>query len=154
MAEQNSKLPTHFALVVFPQFEVLDAFGPTEVLHCLGHPMVYPGSSNITLSIVGPSLTPISTGPAEDDPSPVKSRISQTILPTHTFDDPPKDIDVLIVPGGFGAGPKALFGGGWEPAGVERVVQFLRDQYPTLRHLLSKWIVGGLAHESSTLDQC
>jgi putative intracellular protease/amidase len=141
MAEQNSKLPTHFALVVFPQFEVLDAFGPTEILHCLGHPLVYRDASKITLSIVGPSLTPISTGPAEGDPSPVKSRVAQTIVPTHTFDDPPKNIDVLIVPGGFGAGPKALFGGSWEPAGIKRIVQFLRSQYPTLRHLLSESIL-------------
>ena len=141
MADQNSKLPTHFALVVFPQFEVLDAFGPTEALHCLGHPLVYPDASKITLSIVGPSLAPVSTGPAEGDPSPVKSRVAQTIVPTHTFDDPPKDIDVLIVPGGFGAGPKALFGGSWEPAGIEKVVQFLRDQYPSLRHLLSKSVL-------------
>jgi hypothetical protein len=140
MPDQNSKLPTHFALVVFPQFEVLDAFGPTEVLHCLGHPLVCPDASEITLSIVGPSLAPVSTGPAEGDPSPVKSLVAQTIVPTHTFDDPPKDIDVLIVPGGFGAGPKALFGGSWEPAGVERVVRFLRDQYPSLRHLLSELI--------------
>jgi putative intracellular protease/amidase len=102
---------------------------------------VYPDASKITLSIFGPRLTPISTGPVEGDPSPVKSRVAQTIVPTHTFDDPPKNIDVLIIPGGFGAGPKALFGGSWEPAGIERVVQFLRDQYPTLRHLLSESIL-------------
>jgi putative intracellular protease/amidase len=129
--------PEHFALVVYPQFEVLDAFGPTEILHGLGHPLIYP-DSKITLSIVGPTLAPVSTGPAPGDPSPVKSRVAQTIVPTHTFDDPPKNIDVLIVPGGFGAGPKALFGGEWEPAGVGRIVEFLRDQYPTLKHLLSK----------------
>jgi hypothetical protein len=137
MADQIS----HFALVVYPQFEVLDAFGPTEVLHGIGHPMVNPNGSNIKLSIVGPSLDPVSTGPAEGDPSPVKSRVAQTIVPTHTFDDPPKDIDVLIVPGGFGAGPKALWGGAWEPAGVERVVRFLRETYPGVRHLLSMWIL-------------
>lgn len=138
MAGQSPKVSTHFALVVFPQFEVLDAFGPTEVLHALGLPFIYPDSANITLSIVGPTLAPVSTGPAPGDPSPVKSRVAQTIVPTHTFDDPPKDIDVLIVPGGLGAGPKTLFGGSWEPVGVERVVQFLRDQYPALKHLLSR----------------
>jgi len=136
MTEQPN-LPTHFALVVFPQFEVLDAFGPTEVLHGIGHPMVNPNGSNIKLSIVGPSLEPVSTGPTKGDPSPLKSQVSQTIVPTHTYDDPPQDIDVMIVPGGFGAGPKALYGGAWEPEGVERVVQFIRDQYPGLKHLLS-----------------
>lgn len=141
-----SHLPTHFALVVFPNFEVLDAFGPTEVIHGIGHPMVNPNGPNIKLSIVGPSLEPVSTGPAEGDPSPLKSQISQTIVPTHTFDDPPKDVDVLIVPGGFGAGPKALYGGGWEPAGVERVVQFIREQYPGLKHLLSKSTLARLTY--------
>lgn len=128
----------HFALVVFPQFEVLDAFGPTEVLHCLGTPTNYPNSQNIRLSIIGPALTPISSGPTEGEPSPIKSRVSQTIVPTHTFDDPPEDVEVLIVPGGFGAGPKALYAGEWEPPIVGRIVQFLRDQYPKLKYLLSK----------------
>jgi putative intracellular protease/amidase len=112
----------HFALVVYPQFEVLDAFGPTEVLHCLGSPSVYPESQNIQLSIIGPDLGPVSTGPIPGDPSPVSSRVSQTIVPTHTFDNPPDDVDVLIVPGGFGAGPKSLFGGEWEPPCAEMVV--------------------------------
>jgi hypothetical protein len=140
MANQTpSNLPTHFALVVYPQFEVLDAFGPTEVVHAIGHPMVNPkNAANVKLSIIGPSLEPVSTGPAEGDPLPVKSKVAQTIVPTHTFDDPPKDVDVLIVPGGFGAGPKSLWGGAWEPEGVERVVRYLREMYPGVRYLLSK----------------
>ncbi|THZ84900.1 class I glutamine amidotransferase-like protein [Aureobasidium pullulans] len=142
----------HFALVVYPQFEVLDAFGPTEALHCLGHPFVNPNSQDIAFSVIGPHLDPVFTGPTEGDPSPVKSRVAQTIVPTHTFDAPPKDVDVLIVPGGFGAGPKALHGGDWEPAGVERVVQFLRDQYPTLKHLLTVCNGAGLAARAGILD--
>lgn len=137
----SSSLPTHFALVVYPQFEVLDAFGPTEALHCLALPIIHPSlTSHLKLSIIGPSLSPVSTGPAEGDPSSLKSRVAQTIVPTHTFDDPPEDVDVLIVPGGFGAGPKAIFEGGeWEPRGVERVVRFLRESYPGLKHLLSEF---------------
>jgi len=132
---------SHFALLVFPQFEVLDAFGPTEVLHGIGHPMVNPKGGDIRLSVIGPSLEPVSTGPAKGDPSPLKSRVAQTIVPTHTYDDPPQDVDVLIVPGGFGAGPKALWGGAWEPEGLEGVVKFLRGVYPGLKHLLSMfWI--------------
>jgi putative intracellular protease/amidase len=128
----------HFALVIYPQYEVLDACGPSEVLHCLGHPQINKKFEDVEFSVIGPELKPISSGPAEGDPSPLKNRVAQTIVPTHTFDNPPKDVDVLIVPGGLGAGPKALFGGDWEPAHVERVVQFLRDQYPRLKHLLSK----------------
>lgn len=138
MARNDVQLPVHFALVVYPQFEVLDAFGPTEVLHCLGNPLVYHDFGKITLSIIGPDSSPVSSGPSIDDPTPIKSRVAQTIVPTHTFDNPPENIDVLIVPGGFGAGPKALFGGDWEPAGVERVVRFLRETYPFLKHLLSE----------------
>jgi len=144
MTDQGTQRSEHFGLVVYPQFEVLDAFGPTEILHCLGHPLICPGM-NITLSIIGPTLDPVSTGPAKGDPSPVKSRIAQTIVPTHTFDNPPMDIDVLIVPGGFGSGPKAFFGGAWEPTCVERVIEFLREQYPTLKHLLSRWQIQNLA---------
>jgi putative intracellular protease/amidase len=125
----------HFGLVIFPGYEVLDAFGPTEVVHGLGHPMVNKDAANTQLSIIGPSLEPVSSASAEG--SPIKTRVGQTIVPTHTFDAPPEDIDVLIVPGGFGAGPKSLTGGAWEAKDVERIIQFLRDQYPKIKHLLS-----------------
>lgn len=128
----------HFALLVYPHFEVLDAFGPSEVIHSLGLPLLNPNSQAITFSVIGPDLNPVSTGPTQGDPSPVKSRVAQTIVPTHSFDTPPKDVDVLIVPGGFGAGPKAMFGGEWEPEGIDRIVEFLREQYPRLKHLLSE----------------
>jgi hypothetical protein len=50
--------------VVFPQFEILDAFGPTEIIYALGYLLVNPDFADMQLSIVGPSLDLVSSGPA------------------------------------------------------------------------------------------
>jgi transcriptional regulator GlxA family with amidase domain len=53
-------------------------------------------SNNLSLSLVAQSLDPVSTQ------FPGVHSVGQSILPTHTFADAP-ELDVLIVPGGFGA---------------------------------------------------
>jgi hypothetical protein len=94
----------------------------------------FPHASELSLSIIGPSLEPVSTGPVPGDPKPFNARVAQTIVPTHTFDNPPEGIDVLIVPGGYGTGPTTA--SGFEP-NVDRIVQFIREWYPRIQQLLS-----------------
>lgn len=128
-------MPLKYALVVFPQFEPLDAFGPTQGVHSLSRMQDLPNGKNLELAIVGPSLEPVSTG-AVRDMEPFNLRVGQTIVPTHTFDNPPEGIDVMIVPGGYGTGPEEM--SGFDPPGVDRVIQFIRDWYPKIQHLLSE----------------
>lgn len=55
---------------------------------------------NISLSIIGPSLEPVSTLPPAGNAS--GSLFGQSVQPTHTYASPPTSIDVLIIPGGAG----------------------------------------------------
>jgi putative intracellular protease/amidase len=125
----------HFALVLFPQWEPLDVAGPVEVLHFLPRIPTFPYGDKLKFSIIAESLDPVTTGPPKDDPSPLNRAIEYRVVPTHTFDNPPKDIDVLIVPGGLGAGP--AFKPDYAPD-VSKPVAFIREQYPKLKHLLSQ----------------
>lgn len=48
-------------------------------------------------------------------------------MPTHTFNAPPEDLEVLFVPGGIGTRGEAL---------VAPAVEFVGKMYPKLRYLV------------------
>lgn len=133
--------PLHYALLLFPQFELLDAAGPLEALNALSRLRGFPHAGALRLSLISSSLEPVSTGPVPGSGDGLFNRnVEQKWTPTHTYDSIKDDnIDVLIVPGGYGAGPGAMFGpGGKEPEGVVRLVEFIRDVYPKVKYLLSR----------------
>jgi hypothetical protein len=139
--------PLHYALLLFPQWELLDAAGPVEALQTLARLPAdqFPHGANMTLSIIAPSLEPIGTGPVTsrpaESPQVFPTAVETRMVPTHTYDDLPKQVDVLIVPGGFGTGPSTLIPGwaenNWEPP-VEGAVGVIRTLYPKLQQLLSE----------------
>lgn len=71
--------PLKLAMLVYPNMTLLDLIGPQTVLN--------PSSETY---LVWESLDPILTDSGV------------TVLPTRTFDDCPKDLDVLFAPGGLG----------------------------------------------------
>ncbi|EOA83292.1 uncharacterized protein SETTUDRAFT_139755 [Exserohilum turcica Et28A] len=88
-------LPSKFALILYPGFQLLDAAGPLDAFNMLSydHP--------ITLYILASTLDPVSTHNAmQRAHSPL---FAQSLLPTHTFATAPDDIDVVLLPGGLGA---------------------------------------------------
>ena len=73
----------------------MDVFGPLDVLNMLSL------ERQLTLSIIAETLDPVSTQVTSSSMNKFNSSFSETVLPTHTFDNAP-NIDVLIVPGGLG----------------------------------------------------
>jgi hypothetical protein len=130
--------------MLFPQYEPLDAFGPLEALLVLSRQPnnIFPLAPKLTLSLIAATLDPVSSGPCPKDLNPgpdgagFNVNVAQSTVPTHTFDNPPSQgIDVLIVPGGWGAGLKNR--GGFTPD-VSGVVAFIREWYPRVKYLLSE----------------
>lgn len=74
----------------------------------------------------------------------VKSNFQQTILPTHTFKHPPKDLEVLLVPGGLDnlAPP---------PEGQD-IIDFIKEMYPRLRYIISVCSGATLLARAGVLD--
>jgi hypothetical protein len=87
--------PTNIALILFPGFQLLDATGPLDAfsLLALQHPL--------QLSILAATLDPVPTQNAAQTAQ--GSAFSASIVPTHTFADPPQDMEVVLLPGGLGA---------------------------------------------------
>ena len=59
---------------------------------------------------------------------PVLADTGVAILPTHTFETCPADVDIVFVPGGFGT---------WAAMGHEGALSFLRSRAATARYLTS-----------------
>jgi transcriptional regulator GlxA family with amidase domain len=79
----------------------------------------------MNLSIIAHTLDPVYTWPTQ--PGSFKSKFTQGVLPTHTFDNPPEDLEVLLVPGGWGMYEKI------KP--VDEAVEFIKRVYPKLKYL-------------------
>ena len=90
-----SPLPSKIGVVLFPGFQLLDFAGPIDAFNILSydHPL--------TLCTIASTLDPVSTHNFMQQER--GSQISQTLVPTHTFDTAPDDLEVLLIPGGLGA---------------------------------------------------
>ncbi|KAF7770289.1 hypothetical protein Agabi119p4_6263 [Agaricus bisporus var. burnettii] len=121
-----SDLPLHFALVLFPQFQALDVFGPLDALNTMKR--LYPDIP-LRLSILSSTLSPVSTSPSSssstNDNSNSPPPFEQKILPTHTFTSPPTHpIHILFIPGGIGT--RSTLKSTWSPV-VDYLSHFFMD---------------------------
>nr|AJD23172.1 DJ-1/PfpI family protein [Onygena corvina] len=115
--------PTHYAVVLFEGFQALDVFGPLDALNITSL------DNGIKLSIIGPDLSPVSTKPPSSTANLKPGwGFSESVAPTHTYANPPTDIDVLIVPGGMGTN---------DATNVMPAVQLTRNLYPNVKYLFS-----------------
>lgn len=84
--------------------------------------LIYPGMT--LLDMVGPQAVfghHADTHLAWKSMDPVPTDTGVTVLPTTSFDDCPKELDVLFVPGGFGT---------WDAMADDAVLDFLRERAP------------------------
>jgi putative intracellular protease/amidase len=128
----SAHAPTRFAVVLFPGFQSLDVFGSLDILNILSR-----RTDNLELSVLSSTLDPVST---HIDPS---HSMVQRVVPTHTFQNPPEDIEVLLVPGGFGTRDRE---------NIQPAVDFVKSVYPKLKYLLTVCTGSALVAMSGVLD--
>ncbi|KAH3629536.1 hypothetical protein KXW27_002712 [Aspergillus fumigatus] len=137
----------HFAMLLFPGFEALDAFGSLEVLNVLSE------RQQIYLSLLASSLAPVSTRSPDPAAHRVGSICAQEVLPTGTFADFLKDapapdtakgkIDVLVVPGGAGTRFPHL---------IDPVIEIVRAIAPSVKYIMSVCNGAGVLARAGVLD--
>ncbi|CZR63419.1 uncharacterized protein PAC_13316 [Phialocephala subalpina] len=119
---QNGTTPTRYGVVLYPAFTAIDVFGPLNALNDLSY------SCQINLSLISATLDPVTTKPQSAAMNPLNSSFSESVVPTHTFDNAP-ELDVLIIPGGVGAlGPSPQ---------LESLIAFVTEMFPTLKYLIT-----------------
>lgn len=132
-SSSTSTPPKKFGVVLFPGFQALDVFGPLDILNLLSK-----YTPQLELYILSRTLDPVPTK------AYVKGfEMSQSVVPTHTFDNAPDDIEVLLVPGGFGTR---------QPDLVESAVDFVKSAFPKLRYLLTVCTGSALVAMTGLLD--
>ena len=133
-ASQMSEVPLRYGVLLFPQFEVLDVFGPLEALNTIVRLENFPHRDKLSLEVLAKDFQPVSSGPI--NPANKKSfnpKVAQSITPTHTLKEAP-DIDVLLVPGGYGTGPKTETGA---VPDVSTEIEYIESTFPKLQYLIS-----------------
>jgi transcriptional regulator GlxA family with amidase domain len=137
--------PMNYGILIFPNFQSLDVFGPLDVLNNVAYM-----SRKLKLSIIAHNKSAVSTKPVAMNT--YGSDFGESIVPTHTFSDPPEDLEVLIVPGG--GGTRVLDLDATNPVGdpVRESVNFISETYPKLRYLLSVCTGAALVAKSGVLD--
>ncbi|KAH8830123.1 class I glutamine amidotransferase-like protein [Flagelloscypha sp. PMI_526] len=121
-------------MVLFPTFQALDVFGPLDVLNLMSLSTV-----PLNLSLISATLDPVSTAPRVMSTG---SNFSESILPTHTFDNPPDNLEVLIVPGGPGT----------RAPDITSSVDFVKEIFPSLKYLITICTGAGIAARAGVLD--
>ncbi|OAA73809.1 ThiJ/PfpI family protein [Cordyceps fumosorosea ARSEF 2679] len=127
-----SSPPLKYAVALFNGFQLLDAAGPLDVLAMLS-PLV-PG---IEVVILAQTLAPVTSRTKRP------GSVGQEIVPTHTFDTAPDDIEVLLIPGG---------GGTRDHDGTQALVDYAAKTFPKLRYFLTVCTGAALAVRAGLLD--
>ena len=91
----SSPLPSKIGVLLFPGFQLLDYAGPIDAFNLLSY------DYTLTLYTIAATLDPVPTQTALGTKQ--GSAFSQSIVPTHTFESAPRDLDVLLIPGGLGS---------------------------------------------------
>lgn len=109
--------------MLYRAYTDLDVFGPAAVLEALGR------TAHVDLAFIARTLEPQTTRPVMPSMNKFNSTsYIETMVPTHTFDAPPEDLEVLLVPGG--AGSRA------PDADLMPESEFLK-MFPKLRYLIT-----------------
>lgn len=139
----------HYAMVLFPGFEALDAFGPLEVLNVLSE------QTYLRLSLLSSSMDPVSTRSPDPAAQRSGSICAQEIVPTGTFNDfldgigtdssaeSKSKIDVLLVPGGAGTRFPDIIG---------PVIEFVKKAFPSVKYVISICNGAGVLARAGILD--
>lgn len=143
--ELNSMRTLSVGFVIFPGFELLDVFGPMEILTVLS------AFNKMTLSVIAEEtgLVPAGMQPyGPDDFSAPPTDFGHVIAPrveaTHNFKNAPA-LDILFVPGGLGVVTL-------EQTNNTGVEDFVKLRYASLEYLIGVSFGGTTLARAGVLD--
>lgn len=128
--------PKNWAVALFESFDSIDVFGPLNPLWYLAF------SLQLNLALIAPTISPVWVQPVDPSLNKQNSSFWFSVNPTHTYDNPPEDIEVLLIPGGPGA----------SLGNVDQTIDFVKKTYPNLRYLITTCTGSGIAARAGVLD--
>ncbi|CEJ93660.1 hypothetical protein VHEMI09236 [[Torrubiella] hemipterigena] len=125
-------------VILFPGFQITDAFGPYDTFYFANNAMRSRGQPGISVCLLAETCDPTTSRPHN-----IEGAFGTEVLPSYSFVDAPKDIDVLLVPGGQGVRATES---------SQAAVDFVKARYPTLKYLLTVCTGAVLAARAGVLD--
>jgi transcriptional regulator GlxA family with amidase domain len=117
-------------------FDMLDVYGPSEILQFIG------ASYRTDIVYLSETLDPVTTRPAFASMNALNSSVYLSLTPTHTFETAP-ELDVLIIPGGPG----------WRnPGTLNAIMAYIRETAPKVQHVLTICTGSALAARAGILN--
>ena len=108
--------------VLFPDFELLDLYGPLEMFGMLGE--------SIRIATIA------------EKPGPVRSSYGPETVAAHSFDDAP-ELDLVLLPGGLGT---------FVQVGNTALLDFLRERAPRAERVMSVCSGSAVLASAGVLD--
>lgn len=121
--------PCRIGVLLYPDFELLDVFGPLEMFASLG-------AARVKIHTIAEQAGPVASAMAGDGP------LGPRVLADHGFNDAPA-LDLLLVPGGFGTVAQL---------GNEALLAFLRERAKTTATIASVCTGSALLAKAGLLD--
>lgn len=122
-------LPIRIGVLLYPDFELLDVFGPLEMFATLGH-------ARARIHLIAAAAGPVKSAMAADGP------LGPAVLAEHGYADAPA-LDILLVPGGFGTVPALA---------DEALLGFIRERAATTPIVASVCTGSALLARAGVLD--
>jgi transcriptional regulator GlxA family with amidase domain len=122
-------LPIRIGVLLYPDFELLDVFGPLEMFATLGH-------ARARIHLIAATAGPVKSAMAADGP------LGPAVLAEHGYADAPA-LDILLVPGGFGTVPALA---------DEALLGFIRERAATTPIVASVCTGSALLARAGVLD--
>ncbi|KZL71361.1 DJ-1/PfpI family protein [Colletotrichum tofieldiae] len=128
--------PKNFGMIIYRAYEMLDVFGPLDALSMLAR------MHQMNLYMISETMDPVTVEPVSAAMNAKNSSFFPVILPTHTYATAPKDIEVLMVPGGL-----------WTRSpNLDATIAYIRTTYPSLRYLVSICTGASVVARAGVLD--
>lgn len=129
MTSTNSNRPLALGAILYPGFEMLDAFGPLEMFSMVGR-------DRLVIHTVAEHAGPVGAAIGADGP------VGPRVVADFGFDDAPQ-LDLLLIPGGFGTIPALA---------NEKLLTFLRERAATAKVTMSVCTGSALLAKAGLLD--
>ncbi|KAL9116429.1 MAG: hypothetical protein Q9187_007047 [Circinaria calcarea] len=132
----ESSPPTNYGMILYQAFEPMDVFGPLNVFSLMTF------NRKLNLALISQTMAPVTTRPMTPSMNPYNSTFHAQVVPTHTLATAPKDLEVLIIPGGLGSRSPYL----------NSTIAYIKETYPKLRYLITVCTGSSLAAQAGILD--
>lgn len=139
--------PKKFGVLLYPQFEVLDTYGPLECLNSLTH-AGYEGLECYTIARSKEPASTVSSPPMLASPGFKQA----TVIDLSLSEALEKDLEVLLIPGGYGSGPLLPPDFTKQGPDVAAEIDFVKTIYPRLKYLITVCTGSSFPARAGVLD--